>query len=201
VDILGVGPLELIIVLIIALAVLGPERIPEIGAKLGRGLRDMRRATREFSKEIDATRQAIEAPMNEIAKPLQEIKASTDTLTQAAKAMRNPGKVLKESVMKELQFDETPVEVTAPASAPGEPSPSPVAAEGPIAPAAQDTSTPEPSLPEKDRAQANAANDENSDTSPAPSAPARLTITAELADPGDTAASTPPGDSNSESIG
>jgi sec-independent protein translocase protein TatB len=199
VDILGVGPLELIIVLIIALALLGPDRIPEIGAKLGRGLRDMRRATREFSKEIDATRQAIEAPMNEIAKPLQEIKASTDTLAQAAKAMQNPGKALKESVMKELQSDEKPAEETAPASAPGEPSRA--TDEAPIALVTQDTSTPEPTEPATEQVQADTTNNESSNTSPAPGAPARLAIAAELADFGDTTASTPSGDSNSESIG
>ena len=35
-DILGIGPLELILILIVALMVFGPDRLPEIGAKLGR---------------------------------------------------------------------------------------------------------------------------------------------------------------------
>lgn len=35
----NIGPLELIIVLVIALLVLGPKRLPEAGRALGKGMR------------------------------------------------------------------------------------------------------------------------------------------------------------------
>jgi sec-independent protein translocase protein TatA len=35
----GIGPMELVIVLVIALVVLGPKRLPEAGRSLGKGLR------------------------------------------------------------------------------------------------------------------------------------------------------------------
>jgi sec-independent protein translocase protein TatA len=38
----NIGPLELAIVLIIALVVFGPKRIPELGRSLGRGIREFR---------------------------------------------------------------------------------------------------------------------------------------------------------------
>jgi sec-independent protein translocase protein TatA len=38
----GIGPLELVIVLIIALIVLGPKRLPEVGKSLGRGMREFK---------------------------------------------------------------------------------------------------------------------------------------------------------------
>jgi sec-independent protein translocase protein TatA len=38
----GIGPTELIIVLVIALIVLGPKRLPEAGRSIGRGLREFR---------------------------------------------------------------------------------------------------------------------------------------------------------------
>jgi sec-independent protein translocase protein TatA len=38
----NVGPLELIVVLIIALVVFGPKRLPELGRSLGRGIREFR---------------------------------------------------------------------------------------------------------------------------------------------------------------
>ena len=38
----SVSPLELMMVLAIALIVLGPKRLPEVGRSLGRGLREFR---------------------------------------------------------------------------------------------------------------------------------------------------------------
>jgi sec-independent protein translocase protein TatA len=38
----NIGPMELIIVLAIALIVLGPKRLPEAGRSLGRGLREFK---------------------------------------------------------------------------------------------------------------------------------------------------------------
>jgi sec-independent protein translocase protein TatA len=35
----NVGPMELVIVLVIALIVLGPKRLPEVGRSVGRGMR------------------------------------------------------------------------------------------------------------------------------------------------------------------
>jgi sec-independent protein translocase protein TatA len=38
----NVGPMELVIVLVIALIVLGPKRLPEAGRSVGRGLREFK---------------------------------------------------------------------------------------------------------------------------------------------------------------
>lgn len=40
----GIGWTEILIVLVVALLVLGPKRLPEIAKGLGRGLRDFRKA-------------------------------------------------------------------------------------------------------------------------------------------------------------
>jgi sec-independent protein translocase protein TatA len=40
----NIGPLEILVVLIIALVVFGPKRLPELGSSLGRGLREFRGA-------------------------------------------------------------------------------------------------------------------------------------------------------------
>jgi sec-independent protein translocase protein TatA len=40
----NIGPMELIIVLVVALLVLGPKRLPDAGRSLGRGLREFKDA-------------------------------------------------------------------------------------------------------------------------------------------------------------
>jgi sec-independent protein translocase protein TatA len=119
VDIFGVGPMELIVILLLLLIVFGPDRLPEIGSKLGKGVRSMRRATRDFSDEIQQVRESIEnpaseisAPVQQIAQPIQEVvqpfqdvKASALALSQAAKAVRDPGKAIRDSVMQSVKGD------------------------------------------------------------------------------------------------
>jgi sec-independent protein translocase protein TatA len=38
----GVGPTELIIVLVVALLIFGPKRLPDLGRSLGRGMREFK---------------------------------------------------------------------------------------------------------------------------------------------------------------
>jgi sec-independent protein translocase protein TatA len=39
---LGIGPLELIVVLVVALLIFGPKRLPDLGSSLGRGMREFK---------------------------------------------------------------------------------------------------------------------------------------------------------------
>ena len=38
----NIGPMELVIVLVIALIVLGPKRLPEVGRSIGNGMREFK---------------------------------------------------------------------------------------------------------------------------------------------------------------
>ena len=49
----NIGPLELIVVLIIALVVFGPKRLPELGRSMGRGIREFRGSVSGDSKDDD----------------------------------------------------------------------------------------------------------------------------------------------------
>ena len=38
----NIGPMELIVVLVIALVVLGPKKLPDVGKSLGKGMREFK---------------------------------------------------------------------------------------------------------------------------------------------------------------
>jgi sec-independent protein translocase protein TatA len=48
----GIGAPELIVILVIALVVFGPGKLPEIGSALGKGIRD-------FKKSFDGTEDEV----------------------------------------------------------------------------------------------------------------------------------------------
>jgi sec-independent protein translocase protein TatA len=49
----NVGPLEIIVVLIIALIVFGPKRLPELGNSLGKGIREFKDSVTGENKDDD----------------------------------------------------------------------------------------------------------------------------------------------------
>jgi sec-independent protein translocase protein TatA len=49
----NVGPMELIIVLVIALVILGPKRLPEVGKSIGNGMREFKDAISSSGKHDD----------------------------------------------------------------------------------------------------------------------------------------------------
>lgn len=49
----GIGPVELAVVLVVALLVMGPKKLPELARTLGRGLAEFRRASVDLRRSID----------------------------------------------------------------------------------------------------------------------------------------------------
>lgn len=52
---LGMGPMELMVILVLALVVFGPGKLPEIAGQVGRVVRDFRRTTSDLSSEFNRT--------------------------------------------------------------------------------------------------------------------------------------------------
>lgn len=68
----NIGPLEIGVVLIIALLVFGPKRLPELGSSLGKGIR-------EFKETIAGDRDDEDEPDDEV----KALSASTATAESA----------------------------------------------------------------------------------------------------------------------
>lgn len=79
----NVGPMELIIVLVIALLILGPGKLPEVGAAFGKTIREFRKA----SSDIQETANLATSP-SAPATPAAQAAATTQApgIAQAAPA-------------------------------------------------------------------------------------------------------------------
>lgn len=58
------GPVELIIILVIALIILGPGRLPDVGSALGKSIREFRKASSDIqeSVKVDVSTEPLAAP-------------------------------------------------------------------------------------------------------------------------------------------
>lgn len=55
----NIGPMELGIVLVIALIVLGPKKLPEVGRSLGKGMREFKDSISGATQDDDRERAAL----------------------------------------------------------------------------------------------------------------------------------------------
>ena len=56
----GIGAPELLVILVVALVVLGPKRLPEVARALGKAMAELRRATSGITDELNNARIMLE---------------------------------------------------------------------------------------------------------------------------------------------
>lgn len=49
----GIGMPEMVIIMVIALIVMGPQKLPELARSLGKGLAEFKRASNDFRRSMD----------------------------------------------------------------------------------------------------------------------------------------------------
>jgi len=69
----GIGMPELIVILVIALIVIGPKKLPDLAKSLGRAINEFKKATREFkdSMDMDDDIKTLKKPFKEISNDLK----------------------------------------------------------------------------------------------------------------------------------
>jgi sec-independent protein translocase protein TatA len=71
----NVGPMELAIVLVVALLVLGPKRLPEVGRSLGNGIREFKDSLQNQGRDDDDD---VPLEVEEPPKPVTTAAAAPD---------------------------------------------------------------------------------------------------------------------------
>ena len=66
----GIGMPEFLLILVVALVVLGPKKLPELARSLGRGLAELKKTTGDLKQNID-----FGEDLNKVQKDLQEVKS------------------------------------------------------------------------------------------------------------------------------
>ncbi len=65
----NVGMPELVVILVVALIVLGPKRLPEVARTLGKAMAEFRKATSGITQELDNARAMLEEEARKATDP------------------------------------------------------------------------------------------------------------------------------------
>lgn len=70
-----IGGNELMIILVVALLVLGPTRLPDVATGIARALREFRKAARDITAQLEID-ESVAKPFHELRSALQDLPAS-----------------------------------------------------------------------------------------------------------------------------
>jgi Tat protein translocase TatB subunit len=90
---LNVGPLELLVVLAVALIVVGPERLPELARSVGRALRQFREVQDEVRDMVSA---GMDDEMREAASEFRKAAGTAKRATDVKGAVRRAERSIRE---------------------------------------------------------------------------------------------------------
>ncbi|TRZ90712.1 TatA/E family twin arginine-targeting protein translocase [bacterium] len=77
----SIGPMELVLIFVVALLVFGPKKLPEIGRSVGKAIREFKKTSEEIKSRIEEEIEASE--VKDVAKTLEtEAKEIKDNLTK-----------------------------------------------------------------------------------------------------------------------
>lgn len=93
----GIGMPELAVILVVALVVLGPRRLPELARTLGKGLAEFRKVTGDVNKELQGARDLIEREAREHERLARELEREQRRAT--ARGSESPTEPPKKDVV------------------------------------------------------------------------------------------------------
>jgi len=127
----GLSFWEIAIILVVALIILGPKKLPELARSLGKGIREFRKATDDFKSTIDYEAQQPDPPKRQISAEVDEaeimpapVNLPNTSAEDAAKAA-----LAEEEAKKAVEAAQAEAVEAAPEPSTDEPEPAAVAVE------------------------------------------------------------------------
>ena len=103
------SPADIAIILVFALIVFGPKKLPEIGKQIGQAMRELRKVTDEFTGTMHSVHQEVESVYKPVLSPPGEY-GGNPYLTTSSPTV--------EKAMTHQPYDQEPEDLMAPAVSP-----------------------------------------------------------------------------------
>lgn len=119
---LNIGPPELLLIIVIALVVVGPQRLPDLGRTIGRGLREFRKVQDEVRDMVDTGMgEDFKQTTAELRKTAADLRGATDVTS----AFRNTPHKARQRAAETVRAATTPDDDEPAAEPEAQPSPDP----------------------------------------------------------------------------
>lgn len=76
---LGLGPPEILLIMVLALLLFGPKRLPEMGKAVGKAIREFKKATSDVEEQIKKEVEGLEETVSPIKDTVEQVKKVTKT--------------------------------------------------------------------------------------------------------------------------
>jgi len=86
----GIGMPEMIIILVIALIVIGPHKLPELAKSLGKGLAEFKKASEGFQRSVQEEASKAEEPIKEPVSQVNTASTTAEPVTPGGAAEPQP---------------------------------------------------------------------------------------------------------------
>jgi sec-independent protein translocase protein TatB len=123
---LNIGPPELLLIIVIALVVVGPQRLPDLGRTIGRGLREFRKVQDEVRDMVDTGMgDDFKQTTAELRKTAAELRGATDVTSAFRNTPHKARQRAAEAVRAATTLDDDEPAAEPAREAPQSPDPAP----------------------------------------------------------------------------
>jgi sec-independent protein translocase protein TatA len=97
-NIFGIGLPEMILIMLVALLIFGPKKLPEIGRSMGKAIKGFQDASREFESEFKREADRLEQTVSPVTQTSAEVTSAATPVVTTSPAEIKSSDAVKEVV-------------------------------------------------------------------------------------------------------